>query len=177
MLKNLGLTFELDVADIDETPSPGEAPSGYVERVAREKAAAVRARRPEAAILAADTIVVVDGDILGKPKDGPDAEKMLTRLSGRTHEVLSAVVLATPKGVEARRAVTEVEFRPLTAAEIAWYVATGEPKDKSGSYAHQGIGAFMVRRLVGASSNVTGLPLEPTLELLQRAGVRLPWTR
>jgi len=177
-----GLGFELEVrpAHTDESVRPGEAARDYVRRVAREKAHAV----PGALVLAADTAVVLDGEVLGKPMDEADAQRMLRALSGRTHEVLTAVCVearpahggtgAEPFTGEALVA-TEVDLAPLDAARIAWYVATGEPFDKAGAYAIQGIAGAFVRTVRGSVSNVVGLPLDETLALLAAAGARLPW--
>jgi len=173
-LESLGLRFEVLGAQVDESPREREPPPEYVARIASEKARAVASARPRALVLAADTTVVLDGVPLGKPADAADARRMLGALSGREHVVLTAVVLA---GAAAGRRVvsTAVRFRELTAAEIAWYVATGEPLDKAGAYALQGIGGFLVREIQGSHSNVVGLPLGETLELLAGAGYKLPW--
>jgi septum formation protein len=171
LLGQLGLEFTVDPADLDEAVRAGEAPAAYVERLAREKAASVAARHPGQIVLAADTTVALDGEILGKPADEAQARAMLSRLSGRQHSVFTGV--ATPSSavvVESR-----VRFRPLTPKEIAWYVATGEPMDKAGAYAIQGrAGAFIVA-LEGSPTNVIGLPLPQTLELLAGAGLALPF--
>ncbi len=173
LLSSLGLSFEVTAADIDESVRQGERPRAYVERVAAQKAAAVAARNPGALVLAADTSVVVDGEVLGKPRDASDACAMLRRLSGRSHAVLSAVAL---DGLFRAGVVVEttVELCALSDEEIAWYVSTGEPMDKAGAYAVQGRGGALVRRLHGSASNVVGLPLAETIELLREAGVRWP---
>ncbi|MBF5041450.1 septum formation inhibitor Maf [Aggregicoccus sp. 17bor-14] len=176
LLAQLGLLFEVCAADIDETPHPGEPPEAYVQRLAREKARAVAAHRPGQWVLAADTTVVLDGDILGKPLDAAEARTMLARLSGRTHSVFTGVALAGPGAPAETLVRTEVTFRPLGAEEIAWYVGTGEPLDKAGSYAVQGKGGFLVQALAGSPTNVIGLPLGETLALLARAGLALPWS-
>ncbi|HLL51928.1 MAG TPA: Maf family protein [Myxococcaceae bacterium] len=174
LLSSLGLTFEVKGADIDEAVRPGESPPAYVERLAREKAAAVAAKYPGAAVLAADTSVVLEEEILGKPKDVADAERMLAALSGRGHSVLTGIAVAGP--LERSRVIgTEVRFRPLSPEEIAWYARTGEPLDKAGAYAIQGIAGAFISEIRGSPSNVVGLPLWETVELLQRAGVRMPW--
>jgi septum formation protein len=183
LLAQLGLLFEVQAADIDETPRAGESPAHYVLRVAREKAQAIAQRRPGTWVLAADTTVVLDGDILGKPGDAAEARRTLTRLSGRTHEVLTGVALAgpgAPPGASTGASMdvvvrTEVTFRAASPEEIAWYVGTGEPLDKAGSYAVQGKGGFLVQGLQGSPSNVIGLPLGETLALLARTGLPLPW--
>jgi len=175
LLGGLGIELEVRPAHADETPHPGEAPRDYTRRVAREKARAVHGDM----VLAADTTVAVDGLILGKPGGPPDAARMLRLLSGRSHEVISAVCLRRPAVRLEFDAVvaTEVDVAPLDEGTIAWYVATGEPLDKAGAYAVQGrFGAF-VRAVRGSISNVIGLPLDETLALLRRAGFPLPWER
>ena len=176
LLGQLGLSFEVSAADIDETPQRGEAAAAYVLRLAREKAQAVVTRHPGAWVLAADTTVVLGDELLGKPRDPAEAREMLGRLSGRTHEVHTGVALAGPAAEHSTVVRTRVTFRPLSAGEIAWYVGTGEPLDKAGSYAVQGKGGFLVAAVEGSPTNVIGLPLGETLELLARAGLRLPWS-
>ena len=173
LLVALGLALEVRPAHADETPHPGEAAGDYARRVAREKARAV----PGDWVLAADTVVVVDGDILGKPRGDAEAAAMLRRLSGRRHEVLTAICLRRPAvRLEFDAATTtEVEVAPLDERTIAWYVATGEPHDKAGAYAVQGLFGAFVRTVDGSVSGVIGLPLHETLGLLRRAGFPLPW--
>jgi septum formation protein len=171
LLAQLGLALDVRPAHADETPRPGEAPRAYVERLAREKARAVAG----AVVLGADTTVAVDGRILGKPDDAADAARMLRALSGRAHEVVTGVCVRAAGREEAVTVATEVLFAPLDEARIAWYVATGEPLDKAGAYAVQGAGGLFVREVRGSVSNVVGLPLAETLELLARAGAALPW--
>lgn len=155
LLRAAGIPFEVIVADIDERPAPGEAPEPYARRMAMSKARAVIPKAGGRPVLAADTVVVVDGDILGKPADPADATRMLTRLAGRTHEVLTAVTL----GAHTVVARTTVEFAPLSAAEIASYVASGEPMDKAGAYGIQGLASRFISRIEGSYSNVVGLPV------------------
>jgi septum formation protein len=174
LLGQLGLSFEVRAPDIDETPGAQEVPEAYVARLARDKARVVARAAPAAWVLAADTTVVLDGALLGKPADAAEARAMLGRLSGRTHEVLTGVALAGRAQGEAL-VRTRVRFRPLSDAEVAWYVATGEPLDKAGAYAVQGKGGFLVAALEGSPTNVIGLPLGETLALLARAGYPLPW--
>lgn len=174
LLSQLGITFTVSAADIDETPHEGEAADAYVLRLAREKARAVAARHPGAWVLAADTTVALGPELLGKPRDAEEAKAMLSRLSGRTHEVHTGVALAG-RHEEALVARTRVTFRALSPGEIAWYAGTGEPLDKAGAYAVQGRGGFLVAAVEGSPTNVIGLPLGETLALLARAGVPLPW--
>lgn len=163
----LKLHFTVVPANIDESLREGEAPAAYVERLARAKAAAV----PGALVLAADTTVAVGGEILGKPEDATDARRMLGLLSGREHQVFTGI--ATRQ--HARVVQTRVWFKPLTPEEIDWYISTPEPYDKAGGYAVQGLAAAFIERLDGSPTNVIGLPLPETLELLARSGLHLPW--
>jgi septum formation protein len=177
LLGQLGLLFDIEAADVDESVRPGERPAAYVERLAREKAGAVQARRPEAVVLAADTSVVVDDEILGKP--GPDAAlgaAMLRRLSGRTHQVMTGVAVAGA-GVRALVVTSDVVFRPLSEAEIAWYVSTGEGADKAGGYGSQARAGAFIREIRGSATSVIGLPLAEAVALLEQAGVPMPWSR
>jgi septum formation protein len=175
LLGQLGLEFEVQSADLDEAVLPDEPPALYVERLARAKAVAVHAKRPSAVVLAADTSVVIDGAILGKPGDDALAgAAMLKRLSGQTHQVMTGVAVAGER-VESLVVTTDVVFRPLSDAEIDWYVATGEGRDKAGGYAVQGRAGAFISELNGSASSVVGLPLAEAVELLRRAGVKLPW--
>jgi septum formation protein len=171
LLEQLGLRLEIRPADTDETPLPREPAGDYVRRVAREKARAVAGET----VLAADTTVVLDGVILGKPAGGDDARRMLRALSGRVHEVVTGVCARRAGREEVLAATTAVRFARLTEAQIAWYVATGEPLDKAGAYAVQGVGGAFVEDLRGSVSNVVGLPLAETVALLARLGFALPW--
>ncbi|MCP3103176.1 Maf family protein [Myxococcus sp. K15C18031901] len=173
-LTQLGLTFTVSAADIDETPHAGEEAAPYVLRLAREKARVVAARHPDAWVLAADTTVALGNELLGKPQDAAEARAMLGRLSGKTHDVFTGVALAG-RHDESLVVHTRVTFRALTDAEIAWYAGTGEPLDRAGAYAVQGKGAFLVAAVNGSPTNVIGLPLGETLALLERAGVPLAW--
>jgi septum formation protein len=171
LLEQLGFTLAIRPAETDESPLPGEPPRAYVLRVACEKARAVVGDP----VLAADTAVVLGSAILGKPRDAEDARRMLRALSGVPHEVLTGVCVRRG-GTETTAVVAaEVRLDALSDAQIDWYVATGEPMDKAGAYAIQGIAGAFVRELRGSVSNVIGLPLAETLELLAGAGVRLPW--
>ena len=172
LLTLVGLAHEVRPADVDETPLPGEEPVPHAERLARAKAETLAAREPDAAVVAADTIVVIDGLILGKPADAADARATLRRLAGRTHTVFTAVAVArggrTVSGVEE----VQVTFRALDDREIASYVATGEPMDKAGSYGIQGFGATIVERIDGDYFAVMGLPLVRLVGLLGEVGLR-----
>jgi septum formation protein len=175
LLGLLGLSFEVIPAEVDETVQPGESAQGYVERVCRLKAEAVTRQHPDAAVLAADTSVIVDGEILGKPGADPAAgAAMLRRLAGRAHDVLTAVAVATTTATHAGLYRSRVTFRPLKPAEIAWYVGTGEGADKAGGYAIQGRAGAFITSVEGSPTNVIGLPLAETVALLRLAGVRLP---
>lgn len=173
LLSQLGLRFTIDAPDIDETPRNAESAEAYVERVARTKASTVAARQ-QLPVLAADTAVVVDGEVLGKPDNEQHAHAMLKRLSGREHRVLTAVAI---DGAVKSAALVEtvVSFRALSPAEISWYVSTGEGKDKAGGYASQARAGAFIASMRGSPTNVIGLPLAETLALLQTAGIGMPW--
>jgi septum formation protein len=172
LLSQIGVPHVVAGADIDETVLPGETPRAYVTRLAREKALAVRGAGQRLPVLAADTTVVVDGRVFGKPRDRADAIYMLGELAGRKHEVLTAVALATAQGVIERLSSNTVCFRKISPEECASYWETGEPRDKAGGYAIQGLGAVFVESLTGSYSAVMGLPLFETGELLQAAGIQ-----
>jgi septum formation protein len=169
LLAQLGVPFDVVVSDVPETPRPGECAEAFARRAARDKAAEVARCRPETLVLAADTVVVVDGVILGKPRDRADARRMLEALSGRSHEVLTAVALIGP-GHDARDLVVRstVEFRPLAAPEIERYLDSAEPYDKAGGYAIQGAAQRFVLSVCGSYTNVVGLPVDEVRELLRR---------
>ncbi len=172
LLAQIGVRFGVDVADIDETWRKGEHADAYVMRMAREKALAVGARRGTTLpILGADTSVVIDDAVLGKPRDRDDAIEMLGRLSGREHRVLTAVCLVTAAAVTERLSTSRVRFRALTRAECAAYWDTGEPQGKAGAYAIQGLGSVFIEALAGSYSGVMGLPLFETAELLRAAAI------
>jgi septum formation protein len=170
LLTLIGIPHEVRPADLDETVWPGEVPTAHVERLARSKAEVIAAREPGSIVIGADTIVVLDGDILGKPNDPGEAARTLRRLSGRTHTVHTAVAVArngeTVSGVES----VEVTFRPLTDAQIEAYVATREPMDKAGAYGIQGYGAVIVERVHGDYFAVMGLALGRLVGLLEQIG-------
>jgi septum formation protein len=173
LLQQIGVSFRVVGAAVDEAVRPGEAPRAYVMRLAAAKAdAGWENRRDRAApVLAADTSVVLDGRILGKPADRQDAQSMLRQLSGRTHEVLTAIALRTSSGIQSGISSSEVTFRAIADGEAAAYWETGEPRDKAGAYAIQGRAAVFVADLRGSFSGVMGLPLFETAELLRKAGV------
>ena len=174
LLTAAGIPFEVRPAHIDERIHPGEEAVAYASRVALEKARVVQAASDGRPVLAADTVVVVDRQILGKPADSDDAKRMLRMLSGRAHEVVTAVVLVSEKGsFVTGTEVTTVEFMLLNKAEIDWYVATGEPSDKAGAYAIQGLASRFVTRIEGSYSNVVGLPVALVYAMCSRAGLLL----
>lgn len=161
--------FAVVPSDIPEVPLPDETAEAFAQRIAAEKAADVARRHPDAFVLGADTVVVVDGAILGKPRDREDARRMLHLLSGRSHAVLTAVALLGPAGVRAQLIVrSDVEFRHLSPSEIEEYLDTAEPYDKAGAYAVQGAAAKFVVQVQGSYSNVVGLPLAEVAALLRR---------
>ena len=171
LLNLVGIPHEVLPSNIDERVLPNESPASHAERLARSKAETIAAREPAAVVIGSDTIVVLDGDILGKPVDAPDAARILGRLSGRTHTVLTAVAVAhrgrTVSGVES----VEVTFRSLSARQIESYIATGEPMDKAGAYGIQGYGAVIVERVNGDYFAVMGLALGRLVGLLESVGV------
>ena len=178
LLTRAGIAFEVLPADIDEIAEVGEEPAAFALRLAREKAHAVAMRvgaAPRRLVLGADTIVVIDADVLGKPTDPEDAVRLLSRLVGREHRVLTAVaVIASDRLAHAATCVvtSRVSMHPASEAEIRRYVATGEPLDKAGAYAAQGEGRRFVERIDGSESNVIGLPIDETLALLRESGKR-----
>jgi septum formation protein len=173
LLRLIHIDHEVRPAHVDETQRTGEAPRAYAERLARDKAQAVARQHDDAVVIGADTIVVVDGDVLGKPADAREAAAMLRRLSGRSHVVDTAVAVARDSGRVVASAVEEVDvtFRALTAEEIERYIATGEPMDKAGAYGIQGYGATIVQRVGGDYFAVMGLPLALLVRLLRDVGV------
>lgn len=173
LLRQLGLSFDVLPVDIDESPRNGEAPADYVCRLAREKALAGYQGQgaTDALVIGSDTTVVLDDRILGKPVDQSHARDLLMQLSGRSHQVMTGVALATSGGVEVRVSITEVSFRLLDHREIEAYCATGEPMDKAGAYGIQGRGGAFVTGIRGSYSSVVGLPLDITARLLADAGL------
>ena len=175
-LKDLGIPFRRVAPDVDETRRRAESPRAYVRRIAIEKAAVVSERYPSSWVVSADTTVVIDKMVLGKPRDAAHARKMLRQLSGRSHRVLSGIALVHRADAVVRSAVssTRVFIRRLNDDEIRWYVGTGEPLDKAGAYGAQGKGGLLVARIEGSFSNVVGFPLEKFYELMKACGLPLP---
>jgi septum formation protein len=171
ILTTLGIPFVADPADVDEEVRPGESGEAAASRLASEKAALVASRRPESWVLAADTLVLLDGGILGKPGDDAEAAGMLQRLAGRDHRVVTAVRLRRGAGPGVEDVVlSAVRISPMTAEEIRWYVATREPRDKAGAYAVQGLGARFIESVSGSYTNVMGLPARAVYRLLRESG-------
>jgi septum formation protein len=173
LLTLVGIPHEVRPADIDERYLAGEQPLEHAERLAREKAS--RIREADAVVIGSDTIVVVDGDVLGKPQDEADAARMLRRLSGRSHVVMTAVAVAWDGRLESGVEEVGVTFHPLSEADITAYIATREPMDKAGAYGIQGYGATIVARVDGDYFAVMGLPLQRLTRLLGRLGLRYPF--
>jgi len=172
LLRLLGVGFTLVDVDVDESQQPREAPADYVHRVALSKARAGSAQLPTGAVvLAADTTVSLDGEIFGKPRDAVDGLAMLARLSGRWHEVFTAVVVGVDADHHIEVVKTRVEFRVLDAASIEAYWRSGEPNDKAGGYGIQGLGGALVKRIDGSYGAVVGLPLFETVALLDKVGI------
>jgi septum formation protein len=180
LLRAAGFAFEIFAVDVDEGVRSGERPEDYVRRLAMEKSAramAILISGPAKAghrtfVLGADTAVVVDGTILGKPRDDDDAASMLRRLSGRPHAVMTGISLRGPEWEAGRVETTTVEFSPLSAADVAWYVESGEGRDKAGAYAIQGLASRFIPRVEGSYSNVVGLPIAAVHELLAEIASR-----
>jgi septum formation protein len=172
LLRSAGIQFEVQPADILEQVHPGEAPKDYAERLAQTKALAVAHHRPHDFVLGADTIVVVDGKILGKPFDTADAARMLRLLSGRDHQVITGVCLVANGQPQVASESTIVTMSKISEREIADYVATGEPMDKAGAYAIQGIASRWIPRIKGDYSNVVGLPVALVFGMLQLAAFK-----
>jgi septum formation protein len=170
LLHNAGIEFVVHPANLPEIPRAGELPRAFAERMAREKALAVGAQRLKDLVLGADTVVVVDGEILGKPRDAADATRMLRLLSGREHEVITGVCIAGRGTEDTRSETTMVKFRTLSDDEIRSYVATGEPMDKAGAYAIQGIASRWISRIEGDYFNVVGLPVALVDGMLREHG-------
>jgi septum formation protein len=172
LLRAAGYTFETAVVEIDERVQPGERPEEYVRRLAQEKSAAALAGSggEDVIVLGADTAVVVDQTILGKPADDDDARQMLRRLSGRDHQVLTGISLRTQTDELGSAETTTVWFAPLSREDVEWYVASGEGRDKAGSYAIQGLASRFISRISGSYANVVGLPVARVAELIAEMG-------
>lgn len=168
LLTQIGLTFTVVTADLDETPLPGEDHLTYTLRLAEAKARVVLALHADATVVGADTIVTIDGQLLGKPADAADAARMLRLLAGRTHQVTTGVAVLAAGSTRTFAETTDVTFAAMTDADIAAYIATGEPMDKAGAYAIQGRAAQWIPRIEGDYSNVVGLPLARVRETLLR---------
>lgn len=166
LLTQAGLVFDVEPADIDESRRPDEAASTYVQRLALEKAEAIHARFPKATVLGADTTVVLDNEIFNKPADTADAARMLRLLSGRTHQVYTGVAVVTPAAQRVHVETTHVTFSEIDPADLARYLASGEPLGKAGAYGIQGFAARWIPRIEGDYSNVVGLPIAATMRLL-----------
>jgi septum formation protein len=174
LLKNLGLCFSTISVNIDESFLPQESPRDAVRRLARQKAErAVPILKENCLLIAADTIVVLDGQVMGKPGSEEEALEMLTRLSGRCHQVITAICIRTQGGYEVEDETTRVYFRPLNKEEIKAYIASGEPADKAGAYGIQGRGGLLVQRIEGCYFNVVGLPLSRLYLMLKKHGIDL----
>jgi septum formation protein len=175
LLRAAGIEFDVLVSNVDEALDPEESPDGYVRRIAQLKAEAVVPRAGGRPVLGADTIVVVNNAVLGKPADEADARRMLQLLSGREHTVVTAVCLVNPAAhsnrIQVGVAHTAVEFAALDNAEIEWYAATGEPRDKAGAYAIQGLASRFVTRIDGSYSSVVGLPVALVYDMCKRTGL------
>ena len=171
LLNQVGIGHRVRSVPVDETPLPDELPRSYVQRLAEAKARAGWEVDPSLPVLAADTSVVLDETLYGKPQHRDDALRMLSRLSGRVHEVMTAIALATSAGIDVRLSVSRVAMRPMDDAECEAYWESGEPADKAGAYAIQGLGARFIRHLDGSYSGVMGLPLFETFELLRLRGI------
>ncbi len=169
LLRNASIAFAVDPAHVREEPLAGETPMGYAQRLARDKALAVFARRPDDAVLGADTVVVVDEHLLEKPASPDDAVRMLRLLSGRVHQVITGVCLVAAGFEQTEVEITDVSFNELSDDDIVAYVRTGEPMDKAGAYAIQGMASRWVKRIEGDYFNVVGLPVPRVYRLLRNA--------
>jgi septum formation protein len=172
LLTNAGIAFTVEPANIPENPQAGESAVACAERLAREKAIAVRVKYPNDVVLGADTTVEVNGEMLAKPADNKDAARMLHMLSGRTHQVTTGVCLAGPGFEDTRSETTTVRVDPIPEEEIQFYVSTGEPMDKAGGYAIQGIASRWISRIEGDYCNVVGLPISLVYRMLRERGCR-----
>ena len=173
LLASIGLEFDVIPSHIPEERREGEAPEEYVARLSREKAHAISMKHSERWVIAADTTVALDDLVLEKPLDANDAKRMLAAIAGKTHVVYTGVTLtrAEPHHIDTHVATSEVRMLPLTARDIEWYVATGEPLDKAGAYAAQGRGGMFIDSIHGSYTNVVGLPLASLFQMLRKAGI------
>lgn len=173
LLASIGVEFDVLPSEVPEVHRAGEVPEEYVARLSRDKAAALAARHPERWVIAADTTVLLGEQLLEKPVDPADAERMLGTIAGRTHIVYTGVTLehAATGYRDTRVAESEVRMLPLSRSEIEWYVRTGEPMDKAGAYAVQGIGAMFIESIHGSYTNVVGLPLATLFQMMRKAGI------
>jgi len=167
LLTQAGLTFEVHAADIDESRLPYEAPTTYVHRLALEKARTIHARFPDAIVIGADTTVVLENEIMNKPTDVADAERMLRALAGRIHQVHTGIAVVTPTAERVHLETTHVTFSAISGADLARYIASGDPLDKAGAYGIQGFAARWIPRIEGDYFNVVGLPIAATMHLLK----------
>lgn len=173
LLESIGLAFDVIPSHVPEVHRSGEAPEEYVARLSRDKAHAIASEHPSQWVIAADTTVFLGDELLEKPADAADAARMLGTIAGQTHFVYTGVTLENVERGwrDTRVAETEVRMLPLSEAEIEWYVATGEPLDKAGAYAAQGIGAVFIESIHGSYTNVVGLPLATLFQMLRKAGM------
>jgi septum formation protein len=173
LLASIGLEFDVMPSDIPEVRDDGESPEEYVARLSREKASAIAEKHPGRWVIAADTTVLLGDQVLEKPLDGEDARRMLATIAGNTHIVYTGVTVMSldARHRDTRVAESEVRILPLTVDDIAWYVRTGEPLDKAGAYAAQGVGGMFVDSIHGSYTNVVGLPLALLFQMLRRAGI------
>jgi septum formation protein len=173
LLSLLGIPFQVIAPNIPEVQQPDETPRSFCLRVSREKAIPVAQKFPDALVIGADTIVVIDGTILGKPRDQHEAYDFLMLLQDKMHYVLTGYTIASGNRSISKVVKTKVRFRAMTAKEISWYVSTGEPMDKAGAYAVQGIGSLFIKEIHGCYTNVIGLPLSQLYNDLNKFGIRL----
>ena len=173
LLKSIGLEFDVVPSHIPEVRGKGETPEEYVARLSREKARAIAEKHPDRWVIAADTTVVLGDQVLEKPVDDADAKRMLSAISGDTHVVFTGVTLRRiePVYADTHVTMTEVRMLPMTPHDIDWYVATGEPRDKAGAYAAQGLGGMFIDSIHGSFTNVVGLPLASLFQMLRKAGI------
>jgi septum formation protein len=171
LLRLIGLDFEVMPSHVPEVHRDGEAPEEYVARLSRDKAQAVAEANPDRWIIAADTTVFFGDQLLEKPVDAADAARMLGTIAGKTHIVYTGVTLQNGDSRDTRVAETEVRMLPMSEEDIGWYIASGEPFDKAGAYAVQGIGSMFIDSIHGSHSNVVGLPLATLFQMLRRAGI------